>query len=635
MKNLFTIKGHISLILGSFFLLVVVSVGVMNWNINTQESDALIINLAGRQRMLSQKLNWLALTDLDNPEFQESIKLFEQTLLALRDGGETVDSAGNIILLPPSPDIEIRDQLDDVSESWTKFKDYLITANSEMISKDSPLILSQIDSVVSSFESRAEDKHQRLEMIQLIFLIAGLLLLAWGYILTQNRIVKRLAMLNTAVKKMTEGDLHWKIPSMDLDELGELALAFETMQTELAASREVLELKVNHRTRELVSAFEFSQELVAEREQTELIKSVVERARILMDAESSALCIISSHGNELEMVANSGVTKINPGLRNEIRSELTLTVVGDGKTVIEKTSCLDCAFLDENPDGQCVVTPLRSMDRTIGALCVLRNNDTLDDGEEIFGPEGQRALALLANSAAIAITNTRLAKLEYQKVEEEATLSERELLAANLHDDLAQTLSFTRMKLENLEEVLAETPLSEERTNLNQIIDAIDSAYDQVRNALTGLMKTSLKEKDFFKKLSAMMADFNRDCDCKAELRIINPSALEFPTEIQVQISHVLGEALSNIQQHAKSNFAIVTVEKLNNSAIYSIEDDGIGFDPGFQVEGNHFGLQIMQTRIERSGGVFEIKSTPNEGTKISLSFPVEMLENMVGQNHD
>ncbi len=627
MKNLLSIKGRITLLLGSFFLLVSVSVGVMFWSVRTQNSDALIINLAGRQRMLSQKLTWLAVSDSINPDFQSSIELFDQTLRAFKNGGLTIDSAGDEVSLPAPPDIEIKGLLAEVSESWVIFQVLLLNLDEQALAKESANLLEQLDSIVSKFENLAEAKIQRLKIIQISFLIAAIFLLIWGFIKTKKNIIHPLSELSRGVEKMTEGDFKWQIPPLENDEIGELSSAFETMRTELDSSRGLLETKVAQRTRELVSAFEFSQEIVAKREQNELINSVVKRARVLMGAESAALCILSTGKNELEMIANSGKTKIPIGSKKAVIPELILSVVGDGKTVSDKTGCIDCAFLDENPDGECVITPLRSMDHTIGALCVLRTDEDQQTELDAFDPDGQRALALLANSAAVAITNSRLAKLEHQKVEQEAALAEREQLAANLHDDLAQTLSFSRLKLEQLEELIAETPIEKDLTEIDQIKDAIDSAYQQVRNMLTGLLMPVSGEDDFYKGLSESVAEFNIDSDCLAELEIINPSALEFPRDIQIQIHHVIREALSNIQRHAGASCVRITVEKLNDLALYTVKDNGNGFDPKASNGHNHFGLQIMQTRTERSGGKFKIQSAKGNGTKIVLSFPLALRE--------
>ncbi len=172
----------------------------MFWSVRTQEKDALIINLAGRQRMLTQKMTWLALTQLDNPELSASIELFDQTLQALRFGGTTTDSAGNPVHLPPPPDPALHAQLDDVSQTWDHFRHHLQPPDMAALPREAPLILDQLDAVVSAFENRAEAKQNRLQWIQMTFLIAAMLLLAWDFITTRRRIVSPLTELGRAAR---------------------------------------------------------------------------------------------------------------------------------------------------------------------------------------------------------------------------------------------------------------------------------------------------------------------------------------------------------------------------------------------------------------------------------------------------
>ena len=93
MKNR-SLHTQLGLVFLGFLLLVISSVAVTFWLVQTQQNDAAIINLAGRQRMLAQQMTRLALTDPDNPELTETITRFEQTLAALMNGGEVVDGNG-------------------------------------------------------------------------------------------------------------------------------------------------------------------------------------------------------------------------------------------------------------------------------------------------------------------------------------------------------------------------------------------------------------------------------------------------------------------------------------------------------------------------------------------------------------
>jgi len=623
MKKLNTIRGRIAVLLGSFFLLVIISVGVMFWSVATQKNDALIINMAGRQRMLTQKMTWLALAQPEDPELSASIELFDQTLQALRYGGITIDSAGNEVILPVAPDVNLSAQLDEVMKTWDEFRATLQPPNSSTLPVIAPVILDQMDAVVTAFESRAEKKHLRLEMIQTIFLIAAMILLAWGFIGTRQMIISPLSELGTAVQQMGEGNLDWPLPPMEKNELGELAQTFETMRTELAQSRKALEDQVTQRTQELTAAFEFSQEIVAQQELNLLMNSVVERARLLMHAESASLCVLSSDGKTLELVANSGEKKVDLGLMQDIGSGIAVPVIGSGETVMSKTSCSNCSFLQDHSPGQCVATPLRAGDHTLGAICVVRSD--VADADEIasFDADGQRALSLLANSAAIAIANARLVSAEREKAEQAAALAEREELAADLHDNLAQTLSYTKIKLEYLDEILVNDQDPKKHTTLKQIERATETAYQQFRASLVGLINPRPSDEDFAGKFSASVDEFRTAHEFPVELEIKDSSVLVLPHTTQTQIIHVLSEALSNIQRHSQAKQVYVRVERVNGYARFTVEDDGIGFDPEISAGGDHFGLRIMQTRVERAGGDFSLVSNPGKGTRISADFPL------------
>jgi len=553
MKVYSTIRGQIVILIGSFFLLVIISVGFMFWSVTTQKKDALIINMAGRQRMLTQKLTWLALAQPDDPEINASIELFEQTLSALRDGGTTTNSAGETVTLPPAPDTQLRSQLDEVYQTWGYFREHLQPPDATNLPIVAPLILDQMDAIVSAFESRAEAKHLRLELIQMGFLIAAVLLLAWGFITSRRRIVNPLAELVTAVRRMGEGDLDWPIPAMENDEFGELAQAFEVMRSELAASRETLESRMAQRTLELEAAFEFSQEIVSQRKLSDLMYSVADRARELMQAESAALCVLKPDGETLELAASSGNSSDQTGLKQSINDGIALPVIGQGETTISNTGCENCGFLRAHSPGHCAATPLRVADSTLGALCVVRSHQDSEGQNIPFDPHGQRALNLLANSAAIAITNARLTRAERQQAEQAAALAEREQLAADLHDNLAQTLSFTRLKLEQFEEIISQDENSEADRSLEEIEKAIESAYLQVRGALVGLLKPPPATEEFEQKLSSIVEEYRANYGLSADLKISDPSALALPPVMQTQIVQIIREALSNVQQHAQA----------------------------------------------------------------------------------
>ncbi len=617
-----------------FLLLVSSSVTATFLAVREQVSDATVINLAGRQRMLTQKITWLALAQPDNPELAESVQRFDQTLRALRDGGPALElTTGQTVTLPPAPDAVLQTQLGEAAKTWAFFRSRLQPIDAAGLQALSPLLLTQLDAVVSGFEARAQAKLFRLQLIQIAFLVLALALLVWGYRLTRRRLLGPLAALNAAAGQVAGGQFAHPIPVAGDDELGKLGRAFETMQAEIAAAHEQLENRVAQRTRELDSAFEFSREIASQLDLEHLLRSVTDRACALMRAQTASLCLLTPGSQSLELAALAspglgGEAAAQVGLRRPVSPGLAARVILAGETTVEP-ACISCGFHQAHPPGQCAAAPLRVGERTLGALCAVRNHGSHFDADET------RALTLLANSAAIAIANARLVEDGRRQAEQAAMLNERERLAAELHDHLAQTLSFISLKTDRMKELLAANRAAEAESELERMRSATGDACIQVRAALTGLRQPPIEPiggqlpqaaGDLADQLAACVADFRAAAGLPAELLIADPAALALPAMIQTQALRIVREALTNVRRHAQAHSVSVRVEQRDGVAHFAVEDDGQGFDLQRPVGDDHLGLAIMHARAERSGGQLTIQTLPGAGTKVIASFPVSLV---------
>ncbi|MBI1882440.1 MAG: type IV pili methyl-accepting chemotaxis transducer N-terminal domain-containing protein [Chloroflexi bacterium] len=630
-----SLRAQLSAIFLGFLLLVGGSVTATFLAVHTQANDATLINLAGRQRMLTQKMTWLALTQPENPDLAASIQSFDQTLRALGDGGSVLDPAGQVVTLPPAPDLTLRAQLDEIIQMWTTYRAHLEgfdtpTPNEPVPAKtgqalqtESSRLLAQLDSIVSGFEARAEAKLRRLQLIQAVFFVAALLLLAWGYLLTRRRILSPLAALRSATQRIAEGYLTEPVLVIGSDELGDLGQAFEAMRTEVAAVHDQLESRVVQRTHELTIAFEFSQEIVSQLDLGHLLRSVTDRARVLTRGEVTSLCLLNEEGTTLTLVARSGDGIHLAELQQLVKPGLVEQVVGGGRSIANEVACFNCGFLNTHASEQCVAAPLRAGEYTLGALCVVR------PAQERFDPDEVRALTLLANSAATAITNARLVEVGRRQAEQAATLTERERLAAELHDHLTQTLSFLNLKADRVIEILTAADITTAKTELDRMKAAISQIYGQVRAALVGLREPLLAadssipstEPALAEKLTTCLADFRESSGLPTDLIIADPAALALSRVTQAQALHIVREALTNVRRHAQARQVWVRVEQVIGEACFTVEDDGCGFDRAGIESDHHLGLTIMQARAERSGGRLIINSTPNAGTKVVACF--------------
>lgn len=619
---LHSLRSRLWLFFLAFLLLVVGSVTITFVALHARRNDALAINLAGRQRMLSQQITWLALTAQDDTAMDEARRRFEQTLDALRDGGTAPDPAGMPVRLLPLTDPIAQARLADVRSAWQRFVQELDrrTAPTDAALTDAALtdaslvLLDRLDAVVARLAELSQAKMRHLQIMQAGFLVLALLLLRYANHLTQRHIVLPLAALNTAAQRMAAGDLDQAIPTPADAELNQVATTLEAMRVEVLNSSRYLEERVAQRTRELSVAFELSQEVTAQLELERLLTSATDHARALLNGEAAALCLLDHQGAMLHLAAGSGNGQVNLDLRQPVTAELAGQVIGQGKTVAAATTCASCGFLRGLADSQCVATPLRAGSVTLGALCVVR------PAEARFETEEQSALALLANAAAGAIVNARLVEVQRTQAQQMAAQQERERLEAELHDNLAQTLSFLSFKLDRLEELIPAGAKADSAHELAQMRMATAKAYHQVRSALIGLRTPAPEIATPAVQLAGCVEEMYA-AGLPVELQIVDEAALALPVVAQQQVIHIVREALNNAWRHAGATRATVCIERCNGTTRFTISDDGCGFDPAAVDSRAHLGLAIMRARAERSGGSLAVHSQPGSGTQVVVCF--------------
>jgi two-component system nitrate/nitrite sensor histidine kinase NarX len=424
-----------------------------------------------------------------------------------------------------------------------------------------------------------------------------------------------LAQLDTAARTIAEGELATPVTVRGRDEISVLARALDTMRVEIATARKELEARVAQRTRELDAAFELSQAMVTELELDTLLHSVAERARTLTHARTATLCLLEPETDLLVLKASSGSQIAARETRQSAARPLARQVL-NGATVLQDAACASCDLLRAHAPGNCAVAPLRTGKQSLGALCVIR------DTTEPFGSEATRALTLLANAGAVAIRNARLIAAGKQQAERHAALAEREQLAAELHDNLAQTLGFLSLKIGYARELLAAGRVTESSAELEQARRASASAYEQVRAALVGLRESPANSDDLCQRLTEDLKEFRQGDAPRVEWQL-DASALRLTPLVQTQVVRIVHEALINARRHAHAGFISVSAARQNGDALVRIEDDGCGFDPAAQPGEHHLGLAVMRMRAERCGGRLDIESAPGKGTRISARFPL------------
>lgn len=633
-----SIQGRLTLLFILFALLVLVSVGATMRGVDAQRQDALVINLAGRQRMLAQQMARLAYeagvgADVTNAALDEAELIFDQTLRALLDGGAAPYLTGAEAALPASVNPEIRAALKEERRVWDEFRallDDLQTVergtpafNSifQSIEETSSTLAAQADEAVRLYEADAAAKINRLRMIQFGFLAGALILLWVGAWVTRKSALEPLKELGRAANRLGGNDLDSAVQVRGPEEMRALSESFDSMRRSLRASRSdlleltsTLEERVAQRTRELDALNEVSREIASQLEVDYVLNSVTEKARALLRGDSAMLCLLGERKQHLHLQSVSGLPMLDTSREYISTVNQASAVLSSLRALVcSNAQCVGgCGLLSEAHAVSHAVAPLRIGERVIGALCVGSSQPNH------FTNESADLLTKLANTAAIALHNAQL----YAQAERVATLEERHRVAAEMHDGLGQTLSYLGLMTDQTMETLAHGREDAALERLRKMRAIIERATRDVRRAIHNLMDESPNAFDLCERLQDALNDFAGE----NHLRVawLAESAPRCTREVGEQALNVAREALKNAARHAQADQVAVRVGRSNGHYFVAVEDNGKGFDSSQPEPGGHFGLKIMQARAAHIGGNVEIESARGCGTKVTLMWKAE-----------
>ena len=227
---------------------------------------------------------------------------------------------------------------------------------------------------------------------------------------------------------------------------------------------------------------------------------------------------------------------------------------------------------------------------------------------------------VLANQATLAIQLNRLA----EQVGQSAVLEERNHMAREIHDTLAQGFTGIVIQLEAAESALA-TP---ERAQIH-----LDRARQLARDSLTEARRSVRTLRDAQSHPQTLEADNLASAIAQsiqqvtADFEIATHFTLEgtpylLPSPIEINLLRIAQEAMTNILNHAQANHFTVKLIYSAESIQLQVQDDGRGFDPSLSqadASPDRFGLVGMQERSHSMGGRFSLVSSPGEGTSVSV----------------
>ena len=196
--------------------------------------------------------------------------------------------------------------------------------------------------------------------------------------------------------------------------------------------------------------------------------------------------------------------------------------------------------------------------------------------------------------------------------------TERERLAREIHDTIAQSLTGVVMLTQRTRRTLAEGDVDGALDRLTTIESAAREALTEARTLVAATASSGLTGHDVAAAVERVAERFRRESGVDVSVRV---EAVDLPRDLQVVLIRVVQEALANIRKHSASPTARVVLSARRGTAELSVADDGRGFDPESPSTG--FGLPGLRERIALAGGSFSIASSPS-GTTITCGLPLE-----------
>lgn len=393
---------------------------------------------------------------------------------------------------------------------------------------------------------------------------------------------------------------------------------------------EELSRVVGHQNAQLRALNEANLALSRERLVADVLQRVVDLSRELAGARYAALSVLDESG-EIKAFLTSGMDQ-------QTRQTLGPPPSGKGLLglMLTRTDPLRLDKLSEHgssvgfpaghpPMSTFLGIPIRFMEQPVGSLYL-----TEKIGGVPFTPADEEIVRMFANQAAVAIQNARL----YEQIQALAVETERIRISREMHDGLAQVLSFVNTKAQAVETYLANGAVDEAQSQVRELGQAARNVYREVREGILALRTQVGSGRDLRESLGEYLAEFEYQLGhpVKVLWRTQSPGLGLSPLQ-EVQVIRIVQEALANVRKYADATQVEVEFSDEDGQLEIEVRDNGKGFNPLAIKRGEwpHLGLQTMEERAEAIGGYFEVVSSPGAGTTVRVVLPLSATPPTIG----
>ncbi len=380
----------------------------------------------------------------------------------------------------------------------------------------------------------------------------------------------------------------------------------------------------------LTRLHEASSQLISTLDLDQTMVEIARQSAWLLRCQKAGVIRLARENGQFELAAHFGLDQDQQKiLSDDLPGWAFLTeIMTQPKTIIVPDALADHRLPDGARDrldlSAILITPIWTSKNPDEFIFVLETNTS----RRWLEPEIEQ-IESLANRAAVALISANL----YHQREVAAALEERQRIAADMHDGLAQTLSFLGLKVDQANELITQGDWLPAAQILRQLRVIVAQASDEARLSIANLQAGAQPRRSIQDLLGELVDQFREEnIEIAWSLTSYVPAPLILPGSQGEQLEPVVREALSNACRHAQAGQIHVILQSYDNQIKILVEDDGQGFRTNRSREDQkgHFGLRIMRARAARMGGYLQVDSVPGKGTRISLCWPLKSDEHHV-----
>jgi two-component system, NarL family, nitrate/nitrite sensor histidine kinase NarX len=610
-----TLSAKLVLTGTALLLLALASISLTLWVTWNLQGGAAAVNEAGRLRMQTYRLA-LGIVAADPPaELALAARGFDESLALLEAGDPS-----RPLFVPWSADT--RERFEEVRRQWQALRGrWLAPVPQLTLRTDADAFVEQVDGLVVAIETQIAHWTAVLNLVQLVLVALAIASSVVMFYAGYRFVLIPVSRLKRGLSGVQQGDLATRVEVVGNDEFSELAAGFNDMAGTLQSLYGGLEEKVREKTQglelqrqRLADLYEVSAFVTAAPTLETLAQGFAGRVRRIAHADAAAVRWCDEHQQRYLMLAHDQLPEElvraegcveagtcmcgTPAAQAHTR---VIPILAAG--ALPMPHCLHAGF------GAVVSVPVRLHER------VLAEVDLFYRAEPALGPEERGLLDALASHLAGAIEALRVAAME----REAAVAEERGLLARELHDSIAQSLAFMKIQVQLLRQAAQrQDPAALERV-LGELDTGVRECYADVRELLVHF-RTRTSDEDIEPALRTTLQKFEHQTGLATRLAV-DGHGVPLAPDVQVQVLHILQEALSNVRKHAGARTVELHVRP-SPSWRFEIRDDGTGFAPEDDRSSTHVGLHIMQERARRIGARVEVHSARGAGCTVVLELP-------------